>query len=131
MLAKPAEATALTAAVAVRLLHTAIGAVTESDVSLAIPSNALVVAFRVGVLDKGRVLADRSGIEIRPYEVIYELLDDVREGLTCIISVRLREPQFEGQTKTKLGNTEIRSFVLKYLNQALPECADHRAGTTA
>ncbi len=37
--------------------------------------------------------------------------DDAREGLTAIVSVRLREPQFEGQTKTKLGNTEIRSLV--------------------
>ena len=37
--------------------------------------------------------------------------EDIREGLTAIISVKLRNPQFEGQTKTKLGNTEIRSFV--------------------
>ncbi len=37
--------------------------------------------------------------------------EDCREGLTAVVSVRLREPQFEGQTKTKLGNTEIRSFV--------------------
>ena len=42
--------------------------------------------------------------------------EDCREGLTAIISVRLREPQFEGQTKTKLGNTEIRSFVETSMN---------------
>jgi len=47
--------------------------------------------------------------------------EDVREGLTAIISAKVREPQFEGQTKTKLGNTEIRSFVQKAMNQALPE----------
>jgi DNA gyrase subunit B len=47
--------------------------------------------------------------------------EDVREGLTAVISVRVREPQFEGQTKTKLGNTEIRSFVEKVLNRRLPE----------
>ncbi len=47
--------------------------------------------------------------------------DDVREGLTAVISAKVREPQFEGQTKTKLGNTEIRSFVQKAMNQALPE----------
>jgi DNA gyrase subunit B len=47
--------------------------------------------------------------------------EDVREGLTAIISVKVRQPQFEGQTKTKLGNTEIRSFVQKALNQALPD----------
>jgi DNA gyrase subunit B len=42
--------------------------------------------------------------------------EDCREGLTAIISVKLRNPQFEGQTKTKLGNTEIRSFVEKEMN---------------
>lgn len=46
--------------------------------------------------------------------------EDVREGLTAIISVRVKEPQFEGQTKTKLGNTEIRSYVQKALNRTLP-----------
>ncbi len=45
--------------------------------------------------------------------------DDVREGLTAIISVKLAEPQFEGQTKTKLGNTEARSFVQKVVNDLL------------
>ncbi|MDH3190232.1 MAG: toprim domain-containing protein, partial [Acidimicrobiia bacterium] len=47
--------------------------------------------------------------------------EDVREGLTAVVSVRVREPQFEGQTKTKLGNTEIRSYVEKALNRRLPE----------
>ena len=47
--------------------------------------------------------------------------EDIREGLTAIISVKVREPQFEGQTKTKLGNTEIRSYVERTLNQKLPE----------
>ncbi|MDP9144279.1 MAG: DNA topoisomerase (ATP-hydrolyzing) subunit B [Actinomycetota bacterium] len=47
--------------------------------------------------------------------------EDVREGLTAVISVRVKEPQFEGQTKTKLGNTEIRSYVEKALNRRLPE----------
>ena len=45
--------------------------------------------------------------------------DDIREGLTAIISVKLAEPQFEGQTKTKLGNTEARSFVQKVVNDLL------------
>ena len=47
--------------------------------------------------------------------------EDVREGLTAVISVKVRNPQFEGQTKTKLGNTEIRSYVQKALNRMLPE----------
>ena len=47
--------------------------------------------------------------------------EDVREGLTAVISIKARNPQFEGQTKTKLGNTEIRSYVQKSLNRMLPE----------
>ncbi len=47
--------------------------------------------------------------------------DDVREGLTAIVSVKLREPQFEGQTKTKLGNTEAKTFVQKVVNEQLAE----------
>ncbi len=47
--------------------------------------------------------------------------DDVREGLAAIISIRLREPQFEGQTKAKLGNTEAKSFVQKACNEWLTD----------
>ncbi len=47
--------------------------------------------------------------------------EDVREGLTCIISVKVTEAQFEGQTKTKLGNGEIRSLVEKMVNEKLGE----------
>jgi DNA gyrase subunit B len=47
--------------------------------------------------------------------------EDIREGLTAIVSVKLRNPQFEGQTKTKLGNTEIRSFVEKATNTKLAD----------
>ncbi|MEX2279433.1 MAG: DNA topoisomerase (ATP-hydrolyzing) subunit B [Acidimicrobiia bacterium] len=47
--------------------------------------------------------------------------EDIREGLTAVVSVKVREPQFEGQTKTKLGNTEVRSYVERALNQRLPE----------
>ena len=45
--------------------------------------------------------------------------DDIREGITCVISVKLPEPQFEGQTKTKLNNTEIRGFVESFLNEKI------------
>jgi len=45
--------------------------------------------------------------------------EDIREGLTAIVSVKLAEPQFEGQTKTKLGNTEMRTFVQKLVNDQL------------
>ena len=47
--------------------------------------------------------------------------EDVREGLSCIISVKVTEAQFEGQTKTKLGNSEIRTVVEKMVNEKLGE----------
>ncbi|MGO4690481.1 DNA topoisomerase (ATP-hydrolyzing) subunit B [Glaciibacter sp. 2TAF33] len=50
--------------------------------------------------------------------------DDVREGLTAVISIKLAEPQFEGQTKTKLGNTEAKSFVQKVTNDQLADWFD-------
>ncbi|GAB3136429.1 DNA topoisomerase (ATP-hydrolyzing) subunit B [Marisediminicola antarctica] len=50
--------------------------------------------------------------------------DDVREGLTAVLSVKLAEPQFEGQTKTKLGNTEAKSFVQKITGEQLADWFD-------
>ncbi|SPT54395.1 DNA gyrase subunit B [Actinomyces bovis] len=50
--------------------------------------------------------------------------DDIREGLTAVISVKLSEPQFEGQTKTKLGNTEARTFVLQTVSAKLADWLD-------
>jgi translation initiation factor IF-2 len=87
--------------VVVRVIHSAIGAVIESDVSLAIPSGALVLAFRVGTHDKGRVLAERSGIEIRNYDVIYELLDDLRTMMEGSLAPEM--------TEEVTGHAEVRA----------------------
>jgi DNA gyrase subunit B len=54
--------------------------------------------------------------------------EDIREGLTAIVSVKLAEPQFEGQTKTKLGNTEAKSFVQKVTNDQLRAWFDRNPG---
>jgi DNA gyrase subunit B len=54
--------------------------------------------------------------------------DDVREGLTAIVSIKLAEPQFEGQTKTKLGNTEAKSFVQKACNDHLRDWFERNPG---
>ena len=54
--------------------------------------------------------------------------EDVREGLTAIVSIKLAEPQFEGQTKTKLGNTEAKSFVQKACNDHLRDWFDRNPG---
>ena len=57
--------------------------------------------------------------------------DDVREGLTAVISVKLGEPQFEGQTKTKLGNTEAKTFVQKVVGEQLGDWFDRNPGAGA
>src|SRR6204780_3951452 len=54
--------------------------------------------------------------------------EDVREGLTAIVSIKLADPQFEGQTKTKLGNTEAKSFVQKACNDHLRDWFDRNPG---
>ena len=54
--------------------------------------------------------------------------EDIREGLTAIVSIKLAEPQFEGQTKTKLGNTEAKSFVQKVTNDRLRDWFDRNPG---
>ncbi|MGA1822755.1 MAG: DNA topoisomerase (ATP-hydrolyzing) subunit B [Thermoplasmatota archaeon] len=50
--------------------------------------------------------------------------EDIREGISCVISVKVPEPQFEGQTKTKLGNSEVRGYVENFLNEKLREYLD-------
>ncbi|MGA5420857.1 DNA topoisomerase (ATP-hydrolyzing) subunit B [Streptomyces lavendulocolor] len=57
--------------------------------------------------------------------------EDIREGLTAIISVKLGEPQFEGQTKTKLGNTEAKTFVQKVLHEHLSDWFDRNPNEAA
>src|ERR671912_242647 len=54
--------------------------------------------------------------------------DDIREGLAAVISVKLREPQFEGQTKTKLGNTEVKGLVESVTNRYLAEFLEEHPG---
>ncbi len=69
----------------------------------------------------------------RKYEILKEKdenlsADDVREGLTAVISVRLREPQFEGQTKAKLGNAEMKSAVETVVNEMLQQYMEEHPG---
>lgn len=56
--------------------------------------------------------------------------EDVREGLTCVISLKIREPQFEGQTKTKLGNSEVRGIVDAIVSEGLSEYFEEHPNET-
>jgi translation initiation factor IF-2 len=86
--------------VAVRVLHSAVGGITESDVILAKATGALIIGFNVRANPQARELSQRDGVEIRYYAIIYDLIDDVRNALSGMLSPTLRE-RF-------LGNASIR-----------------------
>ncbi|MGI9514925.1 MAG: translation initiation factor IF-2 [Anderseniella sp.] len=85
--------------VAARVVHYAVGGISESDVQLAQASNAIVVGFDVRANKQARDSAETNGIEIRYYNIIYDLVDDVKAAMSGLLSPDLRE--------TFLGNAEI------------------------
>ena len=85
--------------VAARVVHYAVGGISESDVQLAQASNAIVVGFNVRANKQARDAAETNGIEIRYYNIIYDLVDDVKAAMSGLLSPDLRE--------TFLGNAEI------------------------
>jgi len=86
--------------VKVRILHSAVGGVNESDITLAKASEALVIGFNVRANPQARDMARRESVEIRYYSIIYDVADDLRQALTGMLAPTLRE-KF-------LGNAEIR-----------------------
>lgn len=82
-----------------RIVHSAVGGVTESDISLAEASNAAIIGFNVRANTQARQAAERGGIEIRYYNIIYDLVDDVKAAMSGLLSPERRE--------TFLGNAEI------------------------
>ena len=77
--------------VKVQVLHSGVGAVTESDVTLANASNALVIGFNVRANPQARDLAKRDSVEIRYYSIIYEVIDEVKALLSGLLSPELKE----------------------------------------
>ncbi len=88
-----------TSEVAVRILHSGVGGITESDVTLATSSEAAIIGFNVRANKQAREAAERDGIEIRYYNIIYNLVDDVKAAMSGLLSPERRE--------TMLGNAEI------------------------
>ncbi|HEX6987081.1 MAG TPA: EF-Tu/IF-2/RF-3 family GTPase, partial [Planctomycetaceae bacterium] len=74
-----------------RLLHTGVGGVNESDVALASASGAVIVAFQVVADDRAQALAERDGVEIRRYSIIYEVMDSIRQRLEGMLKPEQRE----------------------------------------
>ena len=77
-----------------------VGAVTESDILLASTSGALIVAFRVGVASRARQAGEREGIDIKNYQVLYEVLDDVRDLMEGRLSPEFTE-EIQGHAEIK------------------------------
>jgi translation initiation factor IF-2 len=82
-----------------RVIHAGVGGITESDVTLATTSTAIVIGFNVRANVQARQAAEQSGIEIRYYNIIYDLVDDLRAAMAGMLSPDLREKM--------LGNASV------------------------
>ncbi len=89
-----------TDAVRLNVIHTAVGAITESDVNLATASNAIIIGFSIRPEVKAQAMAEKEGVDIRLYNVIYDAVDDVRKAMEGLL-----EPVFK---EKYLGRSEIR-----------------------
>ena len=89
-----------TEAVRLNVIHTAVGAITETDVNLATASNAIIIGFSIRPEVKAQALAEKEGVDIRLYNVIYDAVDDVRKAMEGML-----EPVFK---EKYLGRAEIR-----------------------
>jgi translation initiation factor IF-2 len=85
--------------VSARILHSGVGGLTESDVTLATASKAVVIGFNVRAHKEAREAAERAGTEIRYYSIIYDLVDDIKDTLSGMLPPTLREE--------KLGEAQI------------------------
>ena len=88
--------------VGVNVIHTGVGGITENDVNLAAASNALVIGFNVRPSADARALAEREGVDIRTYRVIYQLTDDIQQALVGMLS--------PVKTEETIGEAEVRAL---------------------
>jgi translation initiation factor IF-2 len=88
--------------VRVNVIHQGVGGITEGDIMLAATSNALVVGFNVRPNVEARQLAEREGVDIRTYRVIYQLTEDIEQALVGMLSAV--------QTEETIGEAEVRAL---------------------
>ncbi len=86
--------------VKVRVIHSAVGGITESDILLAEASRAIIIGFNVIANAKGRSLAEDKGVEIRNYQVIYHIVEDIKKAVEGLLSPDIRQEV--------LGHAEVR-----------------------
>ena len=84
----------------VNIIHNAVGGITEGDVMLASASNAIVIGFNVRPEPKTQALAEKEGVDIRLYSIIYELVDDIRKAMEGMLAPTIKE--------NILGRAEVR-----------------------
>jgi translation initiation factor IF-2 len=89
-----------TDAIRLVIIHASVGAITETDVNLAAASNAIVLGFNVRPEVKAQALAEKEGVDIRLYNIIYDAVDDIKKAMEGLLEPTLREKQ--------LGHAEIR-----------------------
>ena len=91
-----------TAEVGVSIVHRGVGRIAESDVMLASASNAVIIGFNVRPDSNAKKIADADGVEIRVYDIIYDVIDDVKAAMEGLLKPTLRDQ--------KLGEVEIREI---------------------
>jgi translation initiation factor IF-2 len=96
--------------VRLNILHTGVGAINQEDIQLAVASQAIVVGFHVSADDRARALADDRGVDIRYYDIIYDVVDDVKSALRAKLAPEFAE-EIHGRAEirqvykaSKLGN---------------------------
>lgn len=90
-----------TDSVKVRVIHGAVGAISETDVTLSAASNAIIIGFNVRPSNNASVLAEKEGVTVRTYRVIYDALDDIKAAM-----VGMLEPEYR---EAVLGSAEVRA----------------------
>jgi translation initiation factor IF-2 len=89
-----------TEAIRLNVIHASVGAITETDVNLATASNAIILGFNVRPEVKAHAMAEKEGVDLRLYNIIYDAVDDIKKAMEGLLEPTLREKH--------LGRAEVR-----------------------
>ena len=109
--------------VSVRVIHSGVGGIVASDIMLAAASNAIVVGFNVRPNAEAKALAEREGVDIRTYRVIYKLTEDIQQALLGMLA-----PE---QVEEVLGEAEVRQIFRASRIGTSPGAWSRRASSSA
>jgi translation initiation factor IF-2 len=91
-----------TEVVEIQIIHNGVGAITETDVNLAMASGAIIIGFNVKPMAKTQTLADQEKVDIRTYTIIYDMIDDVKKAMEGLLAPKIVE--------VKIGSAEVRKI---------------------